>query len=59
MKITIQPTEQESIRSNYPEVSITIPNDDMLLAEVIETIIVPALVAWGFKAGEIKLYLGE
>jgi len=58
MKITITPTEQDCPRSNYPEISISIPDDDLLLAEVIDGIIRPALIAWGFDAKTVNEYIG-
>ncbi len=56
MKITIEPTEQEAIRSNYPSISISIPDDDLLIAEAIDSVIKPALIAWGYSQEQVNTY---
>ena len=58
MKITIQPTApQEGAKYPYPTVSIGIPGDDTPLPEVMEKLIRPALIAWGFDAILIEEYI--
>jgi hypothetical protein len=58
MKITIQPTApQEGEKYPYPTVSIEMPEDDITLPKVMENLIRPALIAWGFEPTIIEEYI--
>jgi hypothetical protein len=58
MKITIQPTTpQEGEKYPYPTVSIEMPEDDMTLPRVMENLIRPALIAWGFEPTILDEYI--
>lgn len=66
MKITLEPTDnqrtQQCIKSGiatgiFPTVTIDHPVDDMTISEVFDTIIVPALKAYGFPESLVDSYL--
>ncbi len=50
MKITIEPTEQllPGIEP-HRTVTLSLPDDDMSLKELLDNILKPALKAWGFS----------
>lgn len=58
MKITIEPTTDQS---NWPAkhccISVTHPSDDLCMFEVIEDLIRPALLAWGFHPKTVAEHL--
>ena len=52
MKITIEPTQNqdgEMPGHKYPKVVVTLPDDDMNLADVLECLVTPALMAFGYR----------
>jgi hypothetical protein len=52
MRITIEPTQnQDGLRvgEKHPVVVITLPYDDMNLPDVLECLITPALLAFGYR----------
>lgn len=57
MKITITPTEASNEgdpnRWMHSTVSIDHPKDEHTIDEVIELLVIPALVAWGFSEASI------
>ena len=57
MKITITPTEasneEHPNRWMHSTVSIDHPKDEQTIDEVIELLVIPALVAWGFHEASI------
>jgi hypothetical protein len=59
MKITLQPTEQprQNPESTNPTVSIDLPFDDMDITQVIEELIRPALLGWGFLEETVDAHL--
>jgi hypothetical protein len=58
MKITLSPTEQqEGEKYPHPTVSIEMPDDYICLPEVIDKLIRPALIAWGFDSTLIEEYI--
>ena len=55
MKITIEPSEDQSGQEYpYAKVTIELPDDDLSLSVVIENMIEPALIAWGFLPDSVK-----
>jgi hypothetical protein len=55
MKITIQPSHpQDGERDKFATVSIEISDDHLTLTEVIEEMIKPALIAWGFNSDNVE-----
>jgi hypothetical protein len=50
MKLTLTPTADQSVEK-YPHlaVSVEIPNDDIDLATIFDSLIIPALIAFGFE----------
>lgn len=61
MKITIAPTELDNKISQFqhPTVTIEIHGDDHSLSELIDTLIRPALLGWGFHADTVDQYLNQ
>ena len=60
MKITISPTEIQPICGVYNrKVEISIPDDELTLPKVINDLIIPALIAWGFTAELVEEYIPE
>lgn len=58
MKITIEPTEdQKYSTSQMPTVTIAIPGDHHDIPSVIVDLVIPALLAWGFKKSSIDEYI--
>lgn len=52
MKITIEPTQNqdgEKPGHKYPKVTITLPDDDLDLPDVLECLVTPALMAFGYR----------
>lgn len=45
MKITLEPTTPNS---NHPKVTIEVPGEDYQINSVIDDLIKPLLIAWGF-----------
>lgn len=58
MKITLQPTELDII-TDYPRpiVSVEIPGDYLTMDQMVSDLIIPALLASGFKLDTIKKYI--
>jgi len=57
MKITIEPTTDQSKEDpnmKYPFVSISFPDDDLELHDVLEMLVEPALRAYGFVSARIE-----
>jgi hypothetical protein len=57
MRITIEPTQNQysySVGSKHPVVVITLPDDDMCLPDVLECLVMPALLAYGFRFESIE-----
>ena len=60
MKITISPTEIQPICGVWNRtVEISIPDDELTLPKVIDDLIIPALIAWGFTAALVDEYIPE
>ena len=56
MKITLEPTKDQSKNEptmNYPIVTIEIPDDDLGIDDVLEMLINPALIAWGYSCADV------
>ena len=56
MKITIEPTQNQNgfrVGEKHPVVVVTLPDDDMNLADVLECLVTPALMAFGYRFAEI------
>jgi len=51
MKITIEPTEKDR---EHPKVTIALESDHLNLSEVVDELLVPALVGWGFPMTKIR-----
>jgi hypothetical protein len=51
MKITIEPTGDEP---GYPTVSVSRPDDTLTIDSVIEDLVRPALIAWGFHPDTVR-----
>jgi len=50
MKLTLSPSsDQSSERYPYPSVAVEIPRDDANLDQIFDSLIIPALVAFGFN----------
>jgi hypothetical protein len=52
MKITIEPTQNqdgEKPGHKYPKVTIMLPDDDLDLPDVLECLVTPALIAFGYR----------
>ena len=52
MKITIEPTQNQNgfrVGEKHPVVVVTLPDDDMNLADVLECLVTPALLAFGYR----------
>jgi hypothetical protein len=55
MKITIQPSQpRDGQRHEFVTVSIEIPDDHLTLHEVIEEMIKPSLISWGFHPENVE-----
>jgi len=57
MKITIEPTKDQSDEKpnmKYPVVTISVPDDDLTLPDVLEMLVEPALRAFGFGYAMIE-----
>lgn len=57
MKITIEPTNQPvDTPLNYrnPQVSVWMPSDDMTIDELVEHMVKPLLIAWGFHSDTVN-----
>jgi hypothetical protein len=49
MKLTLSPSADQSGENHpHPFVSIEIPGDDLNLTQVFDSLVIPALVAFGF-----------
>lgn len=55
MKIRLEPTEVR----NYPTVEISCESNDLTIGEVIELLVKPALLAWGFHPNNVDEYFGD
>jgi len=58
MKITIKPTDKQlgSPFCTHPTVTVEIPQDDLTMEQVIENLIIPALLGMGFQQETIETY---
>lgn len=58
MKITIRPTDKQlaSPFCTHPTVTVEIPQDDLTMGEVIDNLIIPALLGMGFQQETIEEY---
>jgi len=57
MKITLEPSETNlPVDQQHPKVSIEIPYDDCDMQQMIENLIIPALLGMGFKKETISDY---
>jgi len=57
MKITIEPTmdqSKEDPNSKYPVVSISFPDDDLELPDVLDMLVEPVLRAYGYRFAKIE-----
>lgn len=57
MKITIEPTNQTDdtpVDQRNPTVSIWMPSDDMNIDDVVEHMIQPLLIAWGYQPSTVQ-----
>jgi hypothetical protein len=63
MRIILEPTGDYSNsilrRDHSPKVSIEYPDDDMDLNAVINDLVIPALVGWGFHCGLVNDYFND
>jgi len=61
MKITLQSTVEnnKTIEPTNPMVSIDIPFDDLTISEVVEYLIKPALLGYGFMNETIEDYFNN
>jgi hypothetical protein len=61
MKITIEPTEQSDPAAPpnclAPVVTISLPSDDLTVEDVMENLVIPALLASGYQKATIDAYL--
>lgn len=55
MKITIEPTKD----SRYPTSSISITRDDLTINELLEELVVPAIISVGFSEKTVREYIQE
>lgn len=55
MKITLEPTHNKSLS----KVTIEIPYDPCGIESVMQNLIKPALLAWGFQPSNINEYIEE
>jgi len=56
MKITIEPTKDQSKEKpdmKYPIVTIEVPDDDLNIDDVLEMLINPALIGYGYSAADV------
>ena len=51
MKITLEPTEKDR---EHPTVTIAFDSDHLNLSEVVDELLIPALVCWGFPMTTIR-----
>ena len=59
MKITIEPTEKHEPGVNYPTVTMQLPGDDFMVDELLDELIKPALVAWGYSPELVEEAFGD
>ena len=62
MKITLEPTNSPIVSPccTHPKVSVELPQDDLTMEEVIDHLIIPALLGMGFRKETIDTYfVGE
>ena len=49
MKVTIAPSKDQTMEKHpFSTVEISSPDDEMTLPQVVEHLLAPALIAWGF-----------
>ena len=53
MKITLEPTKRKNLPYESPTVVITMPSDELTLDEVLESLVRPALIGYGFSVGPL------
>ena len=54
MKITLEPTERKHLPYESPSVVISMPSDELTLDEVLDSLIRPALIGYGFSVGYLQ-----
>ena len=60
MKITLEPTELDQSPQNvHPKVTIETCYDDMTMGEVIDSLLIPALLSWGFDKEAVDAHFAE
>jgi hypothetical protein len=60
MKITLEPTELDQSPQNlHPKVTVETCYDDITIDEIMENLIIPALLGIGFQKETIDKYLGN
>lgn len=55
MKITIEPTKD----NRYPTSSISITRDDLTISELLEELVIPAIISVGFSEKTVREYIQE
>lgn len=55
MKITLEPTAYKG----HPTVSISVTRDDLTISELLETLVVPAILGIGFAEETVRKYIEE
>lgn len=56
MKLTLEPTTKGL--EYYSKVSIELPGDDLSFEDVVNHLLRPALIGWGFAIETVDKYLG-
>lgn len=61
MKVTISPTEKPVTLTSpsYATITIEYPTDNFTIDEMVNRVIYPLLLAWGFGEESIKNSIGE
>lgn len=55
MKITIEPTTYKG----FPTASISVTRDDLTISELLEKLVVPAILGIGFSEKTVRKYIEE
>jgi len=59
MRVMLLPSKDQSKEKfQHPEISIEVPDDDLLLSEVI-LLIKASLIAWGFHPDSVDEYFNQ
>jgi hypothetical protein len=48
MRLTLEPTERSPFGQSHPTITIEVPGDDRNMEEMVDDLIRPALLAFGF-----------